>query len=158
MKIYTTRAALAFCALAIPLAARAATPPDPCATISKADASKALGAPIVKVLSQSMGPSRSCTFRANKAFSSVVLTTFRWGSPREARDAFHDMISVTSKMMSPSLTLHGIGDEAQRIGPNIYVRKGTAAYVFNVINGSVGNAKAASSESLARKTMAHIKA
>ena len=155
MNIYTPLCALIFCASALPAAA--ATPPDPCATLHKAEAASALGAPIVKVQSRSLGPSRTCTMRANGFFKSVLLTTFRWDGVPQAQAAFHSMIATTATMMKPLLLVHGLGDEAQRVGANIYVRKGTAAYVFNVIDGSVGDVKAARTQAFARKTMMHVK-
>jgi len=63
---------------------------------------------------------------------------------------------MTGTMMHPSLPLHGLGDQAQQIGPNVYVRKGTDAYVFNVIDGSIGQTKADKAIALAKVAISHL--
>jgi len=153
MKTFISSVALVFAVLVAQGNANAASPPNACDVVSKSDAAKALGTSITTMTSRNAGPSSNCTYRTSKIFRSIVITTFRWDSVPQAQSAFHTMVAQTAAMMKPSISLHGLGDEAQRIGPNIYVRKGTAAYVFNLIDGTIGDAKAAHAEALARKAM-----
>lgn len=136
--------------------ASAATPPDACRVVTKAQAAAAVGTPIVSATPLSRGPSSSCTFKGTGVFKSVVITTFRWNSDAQAKSAFEQMVSITANMMPPLVAMHGLGDEADQVGTAVYLRKGTGGYVFNVINGSVGAAKASKAIALAKSAMATI--
>ena len=151
-------AAVALCAFPLLSIAPAAagTPPDACAIISKADAAKSIGRPIVAMKTSLVGPSSNCTFKGAGAFKDVVITAYRWDSVSEAKSRFDGIVQMTGTMMHPSLPLHGLGDQAQQIGPNVYVRKGTDAYVFNVIDGSIGQTKADKAIALAKVAISHL--
>ncbi len=150
-------AALAVALWLLPLAqARAGEPPDPCAAVAKDDAAKAIGSPVSAVKPITVGPSRSCSFHGAKPLQGAVVTAFRWDSPAEARARFGDMVKqgASASGVAPA-KLDGAGDEAVTIGANVYARKGTAAYVFNVF-GPRTPALAARTVALAKATMARV--
>jgi hypothetical protein len=158
----TVRRVLAAAAVAavIPAAAGsaawAATPSDPCRVVSKADAAKALGTPVSSVKATTMGPSKNCAFHGSKPVQSVVVTAFRSDSVDEARARFSDLVKQTASAFSSSpAKLSGVGDEAVTIASNVYARKGTEAYVFNVF-GTRGPALTARAVALAKATLAHL--
>ena len=134
----------------------AAEPPDPCALVAKADAAAAIGIPITSVKGMTAGPSRSCSFRGTKLLQSVVITTFRYRSPAEAHARFIDIVKQTASAAGAKATkLNGVGDEAVSIISNVYVRKGTAALVFNIF-GVRGPPLTARAVTLAKRTLAHL--
>ncbi len=135
----------------------AAKPPDACGVVTKDEAAKALGVPIVGMKARLLGASSMCTIKGAGAFKAIAVTTYGWSSVPEAQSAFASILSSTAQMGQPSVALHGLGDQAQQIGTNVYVRKGTAAYVFNVIDGSVGPAHDAKSVALAKSVVKHIR-
>ena len=135
----------------------AAEPPDPCALVSKADAATAIGSPIISVKAMSAGPSRSCSFHGTKPLQAVVVTAFRYGSPGEAHTRFIDIVKQTASAASqPATKLNGVGDEAVSIMSNVYVRKGTAALVFNIF-GVRGPTLTARAVALAKHTLPHLR-
>ncbi len=137
-------------------AAYAATPPDPCAVVAKADAAAALGTPVKSAKAETMGPSKSCAFHGAKLFQSVVVTAFRSDSVAEARARFNDLVKQTASAFSAKpAKVAGVGDEAVTIASNVYARKGTEAYVFNVF-GTRGPALTARAVALAKKTLARV--
>ena len=137
--------------------AAAAEPRDPCRVVSKADAARALGAAVTGVKATTMGPSKSCAFRGPRPLQSVVVTAFRSDSVPEARARFADLIKQTASAFSAQpKKLAGVGDEAVTIASNVYARKGTEAYVFNVF-GARGPALTARAVELAKETLEHIR-
>ncbi|MEA2721652.1 MAG: hypothetical protein QOJ39_3516 [Candidatus Eremiobacteraeota bacterium] len=142
---------------AVTFAAWAATPSDPCRVVSKADAATALGMPVTSVRPTTMGPSKSCAFRGVRPFQSVVVTAFRSDSVPEARARFSDLVKQTASAFSSApAKLNGVGDEAVTIASNVYARKGTEAYVFNVF-GTRGPALTARAVALAKATLDRIR-
>jgi hypothetical protein len=142
--------------LATAPAGAATEPPDPCALVSKADAATAIGFPITSVKAMTAGPSRSCSFHGTKLLQSVLVTAFRYGSPAEAHTRFIDIVKQTaSAATQPATKLNGVGDEAVSIMSNVYVRKGTAALVFNIF-GVRGPALTARAVALAKRTVARL--
>jgi len=142
--------------LASATARAAAEPPDPCALVSKADAAAAIGSPITSVKAMTAGPSRSCSFHGTKALQSVVVTAFRYRTPGEAHTRFIDIVKQTARAASqPATKLNGVGDEAVSIMSNVYVRKGTAALVFNIF-GVRGPTLTARAVALAKHTLPHL--
>jgi hypothetical protein len=138
-------------------AGAAAEPPDPCALVSKADAAKAIGSPIMSVKGQTAGPSRSCSFHGAKLLQSVVVTAFRYDSPAEAHTRFIDIVKQTATSASaPATKVNGVGDEAVSIISNVYVRKGAVALVFNIF-GVRGPTLTAHAVALAKHTLAHLR-
>jgi hypothetical protein len=149
-------AAAGLCAAAAS-AAWAATPSDPCRVVSKRDAAEALGVPVTSVAATTMGPSKSCALHGAKPFQSVVVTAFRSDSVAEARARFGDLVKRTASDFNTSpAKLSGVGDEAVTIASNVYARKGTEAYVFNVF-GTRGPALTARTVELAKATLAHVR-
>lgn len=122
--------------------ALAAAPPDPCAVVNKSEAATALGSSVTGMKASANGPSRSCSIKGSGPYQSVIVTTYAWSSESEAR-AGYQSITAGAAMMGPPVAVRALGDEAQQSGGLVYVRRGAAAYVFNVIDGSVGTAKAA---------------
>jgi hypothetical protein len=150
-------AALAVALCLLPLAqARADDAPDPCVTVTKDDAAKAIGSPVSSVKPMTVGPSRGCSFHGARPLQGAVVTAFRWDSPAEARARFADMVkqSASASGTTPA-KLAGAGDEAVTIASNVYARKGTAAYVFNVF-GARTPTLAARTVALAKATMARV--
>lgn len=133
-----------------------AEPPDPCTLVAKADAAKAMGSPIVSVKGTTAGPSRSCSFHGAKPLQAVVVTAFRYGSPREAHTRFIDIVKQTASAAAvPAVKVNGVGDEAVSINSNVYVRKGSDALVFNIF-GIRGPPLTARATALAKHTLAHL--
>jgi hypothetical protein len=138
-------------------AGAAAEPPDPCALVEKADAATAIGSRVTSVKAMTAGPSRSCSFHGTKLLESVVVTSFRYGSPGEAHTRFIDIVKQTAKAAAaPTTKLNGLGDEAVSIVSNVYVRKGTAALVFNIF-GVRGPALTARAVALAKRTLTRLR-
>ena len=147
---------LAYVLVASAPARAAAEPPDPCALVSKADAATAIGSPITSVNGQTAGPSRSCSFHGTKLLQSVVVTAFRYDSAAEAHTRFIDIVKQTASSASaPATKLVGVGDEAVSIISNVYVRKGSAALVFNIF-GVRGPPLTARAVALAKRTVARL--
>jgi hypothetical protein len=131
-------------------------PPDPCALVSKTDAAAAIGSPVASVKAMTAGPSRSCSFHGTKLLQSVVVTAFRYRSPSEAHTRFIEIVKQTATAAAaPATKLGGVGDEAVSINSNVYVRKGTAALVFNIF-GVRGPSVTARAVTLAKRTLAHL--
>ncbi|MDB5073313.1 MAG: hypothetical protein JWM87_4424 [Candidatus Eremiobacteraeota bacterium] len=157
----TVRSALGTAVAAVLLAAAgsaawAATPRDPCQAVAKSDAAKALGTPVTSVKATTMGPSKNCAFHGARPFQSVVVTAFRSDSVGEARARFSDLVKQTASAFSSApAKLPGVGDEAVTIASNVYARKGTEAYVFNVF-GTRGPALTARAVELAKATLGRI--
>jgi hypothetical protein len=151
-----TAVAVALVTVAAP-AAQAGTAPDPCVTVGKADAAKALGAPVSWTKPMTAGPSRSCSFHAAAPLQLVVVTAFGWDSPPEAKARFRAMVEQTASAFGAApVALHGVGDEAVTISSNVYARKGTAGYVFNV-SGARTPALTARAVALAKATLARAR-
>ena len=144
-------------ALMAPAPARAAEPPDPCALVSKHDAAAALGSPVTSVAGTEAGPSRSCSFHGAKPLQSVVVTAFRYGSPREAHARFIDIVQQTARAAAAPVTkVRGAGDEAVAINSSVYARKGTDALVFNIF-GERSPSLTARAVTLAKHTLARLR-
>ena len=138
-------------------AGAAAEPPDPCALVAKADAATAIGSPITSVKAMTAGPSRSCSFHGTKLLQSVVVTAFRFRSPAEAHTRFIDIVKQTAHDAGTAAAkLNGVGDEAVSIISNVYVRKGSAALVFNIF-GVRGPSLTARAIVLAKHTVARLR-
>jgi hypothetical protein len=133
----------------------ASADPDPCALVSVADASKTIGAPVTHTRPRVIGTSFSCNYRS-ASFSSLVVTIEPFSSPAEATSTFHDTISSPMTQMSPSLALPGIGDEAHRLGPMIYVRKKSTIYAFSIVGRDANGAGADRVVALARSTVSRL--
>ncbi len=102
------------------------------------------------------GPSRSCSFHGAKPLQSVVVTAFRYGSPREAHTRFIDIVKQTaSAAAAPAAKVNGVGDEAVSINSSVYVRKGTVALVFSIF-GVRGVPLTARAVALAKHAVAHL--
>jgi hypothetical protein len=125
------------CALLAAGPANAAAPVDPCRLVTKTDAAKALGSPIATVRPMTAGSSRICAFHGTKPLQSVVVTAFGYDSPAQAHTRFIDIVQQTAHAAAAGATrMKGIGDEAVAIDASVYVRKGTAALVFNIFGVS----------------------
>jgi hypothetical protein len=133
----------------------ASADPDPCALVSMADASKTLGAPVTHVRPRTIGGSFSCNYRS-ASFSSLAVTIEPFSSPAEATSTFHDTITSPMTQMSPSLALPGIGDEAHRLGPMIYVRKKSTIYAFTIVGRDGNGAGADRAIALAKSTVSRL--
>jgi hypothetical protein len=137
--------------------ARAGTPPDPCATVARADAARAIGSPIGAVKPMTIGPSRSCSFHGARPLQGAVVTAFRWDSQAEARVRFDDMVKQNAGAFAATpAKLAGVGDEAVAVQARVYARKGTTAYVFDVF-GARSPALTARTVALAKATMARLR-
>ena|ERR1700729_2618071 len=118
-------------ALLCPLGAAAADPA--CNIVQSVDAGKALGAPVSTITTRSEAGHTACSYRASVGFKRIVVTIMPFKSPAEARTTFHAMVTDSRTYVAPSVNLAGIGDEAHRLGPSIYVRKNDTIYVFTQI-------------------------
>ena len=133
----------------------AAADPDPCALVSVADATKTLGASVTHARPRVVGASFSCSYRS-ASFSSLVVTIEPFSSPAEATSTFHDTVTSPMTQMSPSLALPGIGDEAHRLGPMIYVRKKSTIYAFSIVGRDANGAGADRVVTLAKSTVSRL--
>ncbi len=143
----------AVAALACPHPGSAAA--DPCKIVNSTDAAKALGAPVTSTTTRVMGGSTSCTYHTS-ALPRLSFTLMPQTSPAAAKSEFHQMITSPLTRVSPSEAESGIGDEAQRLGSSIYVRKGSNIYVFTLIAKDANGAGATRTIALAKTTVAHV--
>ena len=142
---------------AFALPALATNPPDACAVVRKDEAATALGSRITGSKSELRGPSSNCTLSGAGTMKAVIVTTFGWSSVPEAQASFKDLVKQTAAAFSgvSAKPVAGVGDEAQQIGANVYVRKNTNAYVFQILNGLAGATSGAKTVALAKSAMAH---
>jgi hypothetical protein len=147
-------AASAVVALVMPLSAGAATP-DPCKVVSPADAAKALGSPVTGTTPRAIGGSMSCGYHTS-ALPRLSVTIVPSASPAAAKSEFHSMVTSSMTYVAPSQDLSGIGDEAHRLGPSIYVRKGSNIYVFTMISKDDNGAGATRTIALAKSSITRI--
>ncbi|PZR56638.1 MAG: hypothetical protein DLM50_07940 [Candidatus Meridianibacter frigidus] len=131
--------------------AQGATPPDPCKVITKQAASTAIGGPITSIQARNLGTSTNCSFKGAKLFRWVQITTFRYGSPSEAKSTFERTLMQTASMLGPTAPVSGIGDQAARTPASLYVLHGDAVFVFAVVDGTVGPGRVAKAIVLAKK-------
>jgi hypothetical protein len=127
---------------------------DPCKLVTSADAAKALAAPVTQTTTRSIGGSNSCTYHT-AAPPRLTVTTEPFASPAEAKSEFHAMVTSPMTQAAPSSVEPGIGDEAQRLGPSIYVRKGSNIYVFTLLAKDGNGTGAARTIALAKTSAAH---
>lgn len=132
--------------------AAAADTPDACKIASAADVGKALGAPVVSTTARHAG---TCSYRTS-AFASLTISVVTPSSPAEAKSQYHDMVTSSVTQASPSVDVPGLGDEAHRLGPMIYVRKGSTIYVFTMIGKDGNGAGAARTIALAKTSIARV--
>ena len=140
-------------ALASPAAAAAGD--DPCVTVSKADVAVALRGPVVDAKSEPRGLSQSCVFDG-PGIGLVTVTASRGNNGADAISQFTTLTRRMEKMYSTGAPIAGIGDAAVGIRTAVYVRKGTAVYVFDV-NGRPGPDTLARATALAKATLPRIK-
>jgi acyl-CoA reductase-like NAD-dependent aldehyde dehydrogenase len=74
----------------------------------------------------------------------------------EAKSQYHDMVTSKLTAAAPSLDVPGLGDEAHRLGPMIYVRKGSTIYVFTMIAKDGNGAGATRTIALAKSSIARL--
>jgi hypothetical protein len=132
--------------------AAAAEPPDPCKMVSTADVGKALGTPVTSTTARHAG---TCSFRT-AAFTSLTITVVPQSSSAEAKSQYHDMVTNKLNYAAPSVDVLGLGDEAHRLGPMIYVLKGSTIYTFTMIGKDGNGAGAVRTIALARAGIAHV--
>jgi hypothetical protein len=125
---------------------------DPCKLVTTADAAKALAAPVTQTTTRVVGGSNSCTYHT-AAPPRLSVTTVPFASPTEAKSEFHQMVTSPMTQTAPSMALPGIGDEAQRLGPSIYVRKGSNIYVFTLLAKDGNGAGATRTIALAKTSV-----
>ena len=126
--------------------------PNACKIASTADVAKALGAPIASTTARSAG---SCSYRT-ASFTSLSVTVVPSSTPAEAKSTYHDMVTSKLTYAAPSVDVPGLGDEAHRLGPMIYVRKGSTIYTFTTIGKDGNGAGATRTIALAKASLAHV--
>jgi hypothetical protein len=131
--------------------------PRECSLVSFADAGKALDATVGSVTTRSVGDETTCSYRATAGFKRLEFTVMPFKSAADAKSEFHAMITDPRTDVSPSAALPGIGDEAQRRGPSIYVRKNATIYVFNQLAKDTNGAGALRTIALAKTTLSRIR-
>jgi hypothetical protein len=156
MKYALFLAALAAIAILCPQSAGAATPVA-CKIVSTADAGQLLGTPIVSVVTTpSAGNSTMCSYRTSSFMQHFTLAIVPFKSPDEARTEFHAMVSSPMNQVAPSQSISGLGDEAHRLGPAIYVLKRNNIYVFTLVAKDGNGAGALKTIALAKASIARL--
>ena len=130
----------------------AADAPDACKVAGAGDVGKALGVPVTSTTARSAG---SCNYRTS-AFKSLTLTVVPQSSPAEAKTQYHEMVTSKLTYAAPSVDVPGLGDEAHRLGPSIYVRKNSTIYVFTMIAKDGNGAGAQRTIALAKASIARV--
>lgn len=144
----------------VPLAvapAHAAYGDDPCKTVSKSDVAVALGSSVASAKTSPGGAlAQECTFDGS-GLKMVQVTAYRGNDAADAKTQYASLTSRMAKTFPGAAPIAGIGDDAMGIRSVVYVRKGTAVYVFDV-NGRPGPETLARATGLAKATMPHVKA
>jgi hypothetical protein len=133
-----------------------ASTPDACKIVSTADAGSMLGTPVTAVTTRAIGDSISCEYHTS-SLSRLAVTTVPFKTPAAAKSQFRAMISSPMNQVAPSESIAGVGDQAQRLGPSIYVLKGVNIYVFVLIGKDANGAGALKTIALAKASIARIK-
>lgn len=140
-------------ALASPAAAAAGD--DPCVTVSKSDVAVALRGPVIDAKSEPRGLSQACVFDG-RGIGLVTITASRGNNAADAISQYSTLTRRMENSDAPGAAIRGVGDAAIGIRTAVYVRKGTAIYVFDV-NGRPGPDTIARATALAKATMPRIK-
>jgi hypothetical protein len=146
VKILAVLSLVSLALVARPVASAAAV--DPCKIASIADASKALGEPVVRTQERTLGAA-SCAYKSAR-FHSLVVTVEPFSSPAQAKSEYQATITSPATQDTPDVKLSGIGDAAQRLGAMIYVLKGNSIYAFSLLTPDTNGAGALRTIALAR--------
>ena len=137
--------------------AGAASDTKACSIVSFADAGTALGGvTITTVTTRSIGTETMCSYHSSDLFKRLEVSTHPFPSVGEAKSYFHSTITSPLKQMSPSVDISGIGDEAHRLGPDIFVRKGDTVYMFTQFAKDTNGAGALRTIALARTAIGRL--
>jgi hypothetical protein len=147
--------AVVFAAAALPALA-GTSDPKACNLVTFADAAEALGTPVDKLTTRSTGPETTCSYHAASAFKRFEFSTHPTSSVAAAKELFHETITSTLTQMSPSVNVPGIGDEAHRLGPMIFVRRGDTVYAFSQLAADTNGSGAQRTISVARTVIARL--
>jgi hypothetical protein len=133
-----------------------AATPEACKLVSTAAAGSMLGTPVTAVTTRAIGDSISCEYHTS-SLSRLAVTTVPLKTPAAAKSEFRAMVTSPMNQVAPSESISGLGDEAQRLGPSIYVLKGANIYVFVLIAKDANGAAALKTIALAKASIARIK-
>jgi len=132
----------------------AAAAPAACNAVSFAEAGKALGVPVTAVTARTHGDATTCSYRASGSFKRLEVSILPFKSQADAKSDFHAMVTDPRLHLAPSVDLTGIGDEAHRFGPTVYVRKNGTVYVFTQLAPDPSGTAALRTISLAKASIA----
>ncbi len=121
---------------------------DPCKIATFAEATKAVGQPVIRTKARTLGAA-SCAYKS-AAFRSLVVTVEPFSSAAEARRVYQATITSPMTQDTPAMQLPGIGDRAQRLGSMIYVLKGSSMYAFSLLSPDTNGAGALRTIALAK--------
>jgi hypothetical protein len=138
-------------------AARAATADNPCLTVSTSDVASVLGAPVRPAHPRLRGESASCTFRSAHFIPYVTITSYRYDTVPETISQYRSEIAAY-ETLGHLKTEHvaGIGDAADTADGVLYTRKGTAIYVFSVVDGTAQPGPLPKAERIAKRVLAKL--
>lgn len=143
--------------LAANVPATAATADDPCRTVSQSDVAAVLGSPVRATHRRSRGESASCTFRSAHFIPYLTVTAYRYDTIPETSARYRDELAAY-ETLGHVKTAHvgGIGDAADTADGVLYTRKGTAIYVFSVVDGTPQPGPLPKAERIARLVLAKL--
>jgi len=135
----------------------AATADDPCRTVSTSDVAAVLGSPVKATHRRSRGESASCTFRSARFIPYLTVTSYRYDTVAETSAQYRDELAAY-ETLGHVKTAHvgGIGDAADTADGVLYTRKGTAIYVFSVVDGTPQPGPLPKAERIARLVLAKL--
>lgn len=161
MNISTVSRFLPAAALLLSLAAYApvcaATADDPCRTVSTSNVAAVLGSPVKATHRRSHGESASCTFRSANFIPYLTVTAYRYDTVLETSARYRDELTAY-ETLGHVKTAHvgGVGDDADTADGVLYTRKGTAIYVFSVVDGTSQPGPLPKAERIARLVLAKL--
>ncbi|HEX2911460.1 MAG TPA: DUF3558 family protein [Chloroflexia bacterium] len=105
---------------------------DPCALVSKEQASAVLGATIDQPTSQAVGPSSSCSYNPHSSLNILTVTVF---DHTYTKDQFETELKTSQALLKETpQTVQGVGDEAIYFDSLLNVLKGDNYFVVSIVN------------------------
>jgi hypothetical protein len=155
MKNLLVISALVLSSITFAVPAFAANGDDPCTVVSKSDVAVALKGPVSATKPSAQTLSQTCTYEG-QILGHVEVTAYRGNDADGAKKIYTDLTTRMGKLFPGGANISGLGDAAMSIRTAVYVRKGTAVYVFDVL-GRPGPEVIARSTALAKATLPRVK-
>ena len=132
---------------------------NPCALVSTADASRAVGSSIARLKTSPEGRGTACSYETGRQGHSLLFTVYEGSSREEAAVTFEEELQANARFyVEPAVEIAHLGDGAKAFGHILWVRRGSFVFVINVVDAGVQGKTLKRALSLAHKAIARIDA